>query len=190
MGWKKELHSKWEHSGRKTVPCYLSSFSSSMRIYCCSNTLTLLCSVFSQSGLTSISYWNSWAVLTTTPHLIRQHGKQIHLLNIPSAAAVAGNRSMPFRVCFHFCVSHGRKRNTQISASVIRDQKTICLEGFRRNLSKNSGLFFFFWLQWPMLIYQICFPFVNKRFFLLPPPKKKEIKRFGIFQNITWHFFF
>lgn len=128
------------------VPRAPLSVSSSRRLHCCSNTLSLLCSVFSPSGRASLGYWNSRAALTITLHLTRQHDKQIHLLNIPCAASVARNCSVPFRHCFHFCGSHGRKWNTQLSASVRRDRKTICREGFRRNLSKGNGFFLFFFL--------------------------------------------
>lgn len=157
MGWKKGLHSKGVVEEEK-VPCSLSSVLSSLRIHCCSNTLSLLCSVFSPSGRASLSYWNSRAALATTLRLTRQHDKQIHLLTIPSAAAVARNCSVPFRLCFHFCGSHGRKWNAQLSASVRRDRKTICPEGFRRNLSKGNGffLFIFFWLPQPIFLSQIC----------------------------------
>lgn len=122
------------------------SVSSSLRLHCCSNTLSLLCSIFSLSGKASLSYWNSQAALTTILHLTRQHDKQIHLLNIPSTASVARNCSVPFRLCFHFCGFQGRKWNTQFSASFRRDQKTICWEGFRKNLSKGNGFFLFFFL--------------------------------------------
>lgn len=146
MGWKKGLHSKWVVEEEKVS---LFSVSSSLRIHCCSKTLSLLCSVFSPSSRASLSYWNSRAALATTLHLTRQHDKQIHLLTIPSAASVARNCSVPFRLCFHFRGSHGRKWNIQLSASVRRDWKTICPEGFRRNLSKGNGFFLFIFFLTP-----------------------------------------